>query len=72
MVEMAAPDEVESDDCLWEKLVPEGKIEGGIGATKARNEFIFEGADGALGSITAMNVWGERVGNQLLHYLDNE
>jgi hypothetical protein len=54
--------EVEADECLWEKTIPEmeGKVR--VRAAKASNEVIFERANCAFGSIAAVDArWGKLV-----------
>ena len=43
-------------DGLGKQAIPEVERKGGVGAAEASNEMVFEGADGAFGGITTMNM----------------
>ncbi len=50
-------EKVECELCLRQELVPEVVGEGFADAGQNREEVGFEGSDGTLGKVVAMNVW---------------
>lgn len=57
-VETGATKEVEAQETLGEKLIPEMKREIGVGAAEAGNEVVLEGPDGAFCGIAAVDAGG--------------
>ena len=50
-------DKVERDLGLWEQLVPMVVGKGRVNPCNNEKELVFEGADGLLGNIAAVDIW---------------
>ena len=56
-IDAGGAEEVEADECLWETSVPEVEGEGFVGAAETGDEMVFEGSDGSLSGVAAVDVW---------------
>jgi hypothetical protein len=54
-VEAGAAQEVESEECLGDKSIPEMKREVFVDTAEAGDEVVLEGADGTLGGVAAVD-----------------
>jgi len=54
-------EEVQGQLSLGEEMVPEVNGEQFVGAAESTNEVIFEGANGAFGSIAPMDMWWDQL-----------
>jgi hypothetical protein len=56
-IDLRTTEEVQSDLCLGEEMIPKMNWEVFIHAAEAGNKMIFEGTDGPFCSIAAMDAW---------------
>jgi hypothetical protein len=56
-VDAGLAQQIESNEALWEQLIPQIQRRGWVSGTEARNEMILERADGSFSGVASMNMW---------------